>query len=145
MLDRLPQWSSMPAAPMAAEAQPLNAPSGSLKEMFSGSFMGDSRRVLEAKKRGSTQIERHREPELTLGRKHINQLALEGTAMGISIEIRALAGPRCSDGLHAKTDHHFCPRIRGIGSAGPGIAAVRCACRATHLLSLAELPKRRAG
>jgi hypothetical protein len=66
--------------------------------------------------------------------------------MGISIVIRALAGPRCSEGLDAKTDDHFCPqRIRDIGSAGPGMAAVRCACRATHLLSLAELPKRRAG
>jgi hypothetical protein len=66
--------------------------------------------------------------------------------MGISIEIRALAGPRCSEGLYAKTDDHSCPqRIRNIGSVGLGLAAVRCACRATHLLSLAELPKRRAG
>jgi hypothetical protein len=49
MLDPLPQWPSVSATPMAAEGQPLNAPSGSLKEMFSGSFMGGSRRVLEAK------------------------------------------------------------------------------------------------
>lgn len=34
-------------------------------------------------------------------------MVLEGTAMAISIVIRALAGPRRSGGLYAKADHLF--------------------------------------